>query len=494
MALSATSSAQSRVHGFSAQSPFTVDELRRDVNTFLNKRYTEEYKAVFVRGEVSGWKVYSKGLIFFNIKDEKSQISCCFLPVYQQRYSEEVLATFKDGAVVDLAGSITLSSKGSFNFMVMGIRLADQLGEMMRRYLELKEKLQKEGLFDPRRKRPLPYLPRRIGVVTSETGAVIHDICRTIRRRFSDVHIRLYPSKVQGADAATELRAGLAYFNQSADWKADLLIIGRGGGSFEDLFCFNDEELVRAIANSRIPVIAAVGHESDVSLSELAADRRAGTPTMAAEFAVREETEIKDHLDRVATRLKTALDQSFRASSQTLQSMSQRFAPSLQRWFLVAQQNLELKSHHLVPSLRTALTAAVSNLKNAFDALFPPLKLQLQSSSQHLDSTTKEFVPIFKRRLLQEADKLSAQMKELHDSMSLQLERKAAHLDKLSAKLQAFSPYAVLDRGYSLTTDEEGNVVMDASTQVIGSKLVTRLSSGVLYSTVTAIDSKESQK
>ncbi len=493
MTIATPRSAQSHQHGFSAESPFTVQELRQDVNAFLNKRYKEEHKAVFVRGEVSGWKVYSQGLIFFNLKDEKSQISCCFLPPYQKRYTQAELASFKDGAVVDLAGSISLSAKGSFNFMVMGIRLADQLGEMMRRYLELKDKLQKEGLFDARRKRPLPFLPRRIGVVTSETGAVIHDICRTIRRRFPDVHIRLYPSKVQGPGAASQLRAGLAYFNNSVDWKADLLIIGRGGGSFEDLFCFNDEELVRAIANSRIPIIAAVGHESDVSLAELAADRRAGTPTMAAEFAVREEAGIKDYLDGVATRLKSALDQSFREASQALQSKSGRLPMSLRQWFLVAHQNLELRSHRLVPSLRTALSTAQSHLKNAFDALLPPLKFHVETSSQRLDSMVQNFQPIFRRRLTQEADKLSAQMKELRDSLSLQLERKVARLDKLSAKLQAFSPYAVLERGYSLTTDEEGNVVIDAATQAVGSKLVTRLSSGVLHSTVTAIDSKESQ-
>ena len=291
----------------------------------------------------------------------------------------------------------------------------------MRRYLELKAKLESEGLFDRARKRPLPSLPRRIAIVTSEAGAVIHDMCTVLTRRFPLLEIRLYPSLVQGAEAPESIIRGIAYFNASADWKPDLLIVARGGGSFEDLFCFNDEALVRAVAASAVPTISAVGHETDYTLCDFAADVRAGTPSIAAEIAVPVLAELTAQLKDFATRTAAAL----RGRGE---------------WFA---QRVDQLSDSLAASLSMALSRAENRLVRLEPRLAPAL--------------------------------------------TLRLERESSRLEKASAQLQALSPYAVLDRGYSLTTAADGAVVRDASLLSAGDELTTRFARGTAVSTVLGV-------
>ena len=201
--------------------------------------------------------------------------------------------------------------RGNYQLVVLAAKLSGE-GDLMQRYLELKERLGGEGLFDAARKRPLPFMPRRIAIVTSEAGAVIHDMCTVVSRRFPAVEIRLFPCQVQGADAPPTIVRGIEYFNSLLDggeesWKADVLIIARGGGSFEDLFCFNDESLVRAVAASKIPTVSAVGHETDFTLCDFAADVRAGTPSIAAETVVPVMSEIAVRLAAMDGRLAASL-------------------------------------------------------------------------------------------------------------------------------------------------------------------------------------------
>jgi exodeoxyribonuclease VII large subunit len=222
-------------------------------------------------------------------------------------------------------------------------------GDLMQRYLELKAKLESEGLFDRSRKRQLPFLPRRIGIVTSEAGAVIHDMCNVIFRRFPGIVVRLYPSLVQGAEAPAELTAGIRYF-QSA-FNPDLIIIARGGGSFEDLFCFNDETLVRAVAASSVPVISAVGHETDYTLCDFAADVRAGTPSIAAEIAVPKKDELISRLDVLRRSLAMRLSAKWQWFAQRIDQLSDSLSSSL----TVAGERSRSRLDRVVPRLSSAL-------------------------------------------------------------------------------------------------------------------------------------------
>lgn len=369
--------------------PFTVSSLTAELKSLIEGRYTK----IYVEAEVSGWKRYPSGHCYFTLKDEGAQISAVmFASAYERCRAKDGL---KDGAkVVVYANATVYPPRGNYQLVVLAAKLAGE-GDLMQKYLELKAKLEAEGLFDAAKKRPLPYLPRRIGIVTSEAGAVIHDLCTVLSRRFPALEIRLYPCLVQGAEAPATIIKGIDYFN-SGVWDTELIIIARGGGSFEDLFCFNDESLVRAVSASRVPTISAVGHETDFTLCDFAADYRAGTPSIAAEIAVPVLSELRAQLSTFSQQLSTSL-----------RKLGEFFAQRVD---------------HLSSSLATSL------------------KFALQSMS--------------------------------------------ARLDKAETKLIAYSPYGVLERGYSLTTSADGAVIRDAASLNPGDEISTRFRSGSILSIV----------
>ncbi len=300
---------------------YSVSQLTNEIK----RKLEGEFPQVDVEGEISGWKVYPSGHAYFTLKDEGAQISAVMfagsLGVCPQA------ALFKDGSKVKVRGSVGVyPPRGNYQFIARRMKLLGE-GDLMQKYLELKEKLQKEGLFDESRKKRLPPMPRKIGICTSESGAVIHDMVRVLTRRFPDLHIRLFPCVVQGAEAPASVIAGIEYFNKT--WIPDLLIVARGGGSFEDLFCFNDETLVRAIAASEVPLIAAIGHESDFTLAEFAADRRAGTPSIAAEIAVPELAHEKEKLSNLLSSMANSLEKKGEWFAQRLDHLSDSLASSL---------------------------------------------------------------------------------------------------------------------------------------------------------------------
>lgn len=373
--------------------PLTVSGLTAHIKQMLEGAFGK----IYVEAEISGWKRYPSGHCYFTLKDEGAQISAVmFASAFERCRAKSGL---KDGAKVIVYANVSVyPPRGAYQLIVLAAKLAGE-GDLMQRYLELKAKLEAEGLFAAARKRALPYLPRRIAIVTSEAGAVIHDMCTVLTRRFPALNIRLFPALVQGAEAPESIIRGIEYFNsllESGDWKSELLIIARGGGSFEDLFCFNDETLVRAVAASRIPTISAVGHETDFTLCDFAADVRAGTPSIAAEIAVPVLSELMQRLDMCEDKL-----------SASLRGKGEYFAQRID---------------HLALSLQMSL------------------KFALQSLS--------------------------------------------SRLEKAEAKLCAYSPYGVLERGYSLTTTADGAVVKDASTLSPGDIVNTRFQSGSIRSTV----------
>ena len=402
-----------------AVKPYSVSSLTAELKAALEARYTR----IYVEAEISGWRLYPSGHAYFTLKDAGAQISAVMFASSLARCKAK--GGLKDGAKVLVYGNVSVyAPRGNYQLVVLAAKLVGE-GDLMQRYLELKAKLEKEGLFDRSRKRPLPKMPRRIGIVTSEAGAVIHDMCTVLTRRFPSLEIRLYPSLVQGAEAPATIVAGIRYFNarfddstirRFDDWIPDLLIVARGGGSFEDLFCFNDEALVRAVAASRIPTISAVGHETDFTLCDFAADVRAGTPSIAAEIAVPVLAELNSQLSTLNSQLLTSL-----------RGKGEFFA-----------QRIDQLSDALVASLTIAQTSAERRLERLRPRLLPALRLHVQ--------------------------------------------RTEARFEQASAKLTAYSPYGVLERGYSLTTTAEGAVVKDAAMLKAGDVLVTRLAKGTVRS------------
>ena len=287
-----------------------------DLNEYVRRSLAGDpmLKDLKLRGEISNFKRHVSGHLYFSLKDEQARIQCV---MFRQDASRLTFSP-ADGMRVELRGSVSLyTAAGSYQFYATGMS-PDGLGALYQRFEELKRRLMAEGLFDAGRKRPLPLLPRQIGIVTARTGAVIHDIARVAGRRNPGVPLVLRPAQVQGAGAAEDIAQGIR--DLSALPEIDVLIIGRGGGSLEDLWAFNEEAVVRAIAACPVPVISAVGHETDVTLSDFAADVRAATPSAAAELAVQERNQLNDQLLSLRARaLKAAHD----AAGQRRTSLAQ---------------------------------------------------------------------------------------------------------------------------------------------------------------------------
>ena len=397
--------------------PYTVSSLTSELKTALETRWSH----IYLEAEISGWRLYPSGHAYFTLKDSGAQISAVmFKSSYEAclRKHPGIETQLKDGAKVLVYGKVTVyAPRGNYQLVVLAAKLVGE-GDLMQQYLELKAKLEAEGLFDPARKRLLPFMPRRIGLVTSEAGAVIHDMCTVLMRRFPALEIRLYPSLVQGGGAPASIIAGIRYFNSDEEWKADLLIVARGGGSFEDLFCFNDEALVREVAASKIPTISAVGHETDFTLCDFAADKRAGTPSIAAEIAVPCLADLKAQISDCRLRLVSALRGKGEFFAQRVDQLS--------------------------------------------DALGASLEIALANSERRLARVTPRLEPALK----------------------LYMQRAEARVQKAEAQLRAYSPYGVLERGYSLTTADDGSVVKDASVLKNGDVLTTRFAKGTVSSVV----------
>jgi exodeoxyribonuclease VII large subunit len=266
--------------------PLSVTDLTRQIRLVLESGFS----SVTVIGEISNFKRYTSGHLYFTLKDESAQLSAV---LWRSRAASVKFAP-EDGQKVVVTGRITVyEARGNYQIDVISIRPVG-VGELQMAFERLKEKLRAEGLFDQERKKPIPGFPQRIGLVTSPTGAVIHDMMTIMGRRFPGIQAILRPVRVQGPGAAAEIAQGVREFNEYGD--VDLIIVGRGGGSLEDLWPFNEEPVARAIAASKIPVVSAVGHETDVTIADFVADLRAPTPSAAIELVVPDRRELLEHV------------------------------------------------------------------------------------------------------------------------------------------------------------------------------------------------------
>ncbi|GAB4220398.1 MAG: exodeoxyribonuclease VII large subunit [Spirochaetota bacterium] len=363
---------------------------------------TPELNGVWVKGEISNLTYHSSGHIYFSLKDEGAVIQAVFF----KHANKHLDFKLEEGMSVVVFGGVTVFEKrGSYQFIVYKIR-KEGLGELLQKIEKLKEKLHKEGLFAPERKKPLPALPRRIGVVTSPTGAAIRDIIKVAMRRFPNIEIILAPAKVQGEGAVESIVTGIQELN-NPQWGVDVIIAGRGGGSFEDLMAFNEEAVVRAFAGSRVPIISAVGHQIDHPLSDLAADVAAPTPSAAAEIAVPVKAELIAAIDNYTMRM-----------MRRLTMMVQSFA---NRIMLIVRRRVFQNPMSLVENYELALADAENRIQALTHKCITDTKERL--------SRVRDLELIIKNRL-----------------------QNYWHIFMMNAsKLEHLSPVSVLKRGYSIT-------------------------------------------
>jgi exodeoxyribonuclease VII large subunit len=433
---------------------FTVSELESALRGFLDSDFDD----IWVAGEISGCKIASSGHCYFTLKDRSSQISCvCF------RGSLRFLR-FKpqDGVAVLARGRLDLFPGRVDVQMIVETLEPQGHGALQFAFEQLKRKLGAEGLFDPSRKRKLPKLPWRIGVVTSPTGAAVRDIIQILSRRFPGIHVRLYPAQVQGEGSIEQVVRGIQYFGRNP-W-ADVLIVGRGGGSLEDLWTFNEESVVRAIAASPIPVISAVGHETDFTIADFAADLRAPTPSAAAELVICTRQELLDRIGSLRTQLGRSMH--FRISQLARRLHQQgidRPSATLHRRVARYQQRVDDLESRLRHQLQLRLTAASRDLRDKLT--------RLRARDLRLNIAVA-------RRRLEVAETALPRYARLH------LVSAARRLEPLQGQLHQLSPLRVLERGYAIVENPQREVVKDPVQAPEGTSISVRLSRGKLRARV----------
>lgn len=417
------------------QAAITVSQLNRKAKMLLEQGLAR----LWVEGEISNLARPASGHMYFSLKDDGAQIRAAF---FRQRQRGPTIQ-LKDGDKVLAYGRVSIyEARGDYQLIVEQIEPAGE-GALKREYDKLRLKLAAEGLFDEDRKQPLPKLPQRIGVITSPSGAAVRDILTVLRRRFPSVPVTIYPAAVQGDAAPGELIAALADAVRRDD--CDVLIMGRGGGSIEDLWAFNNEQLARAIAACPIPLVSAVGHEVDFTIADFVADVRAPTPTAAAALVVPDRAEWISLVNRLAKRVARLGRRTLEDRAQTLDYMLRRMAAGIRRQIASNQQDVALQRNALIqqsPAVR--VEQSIGRLRNV---------------QQRLTTAGRRSISDLKHRL-------QLAMRSLH----------------------SISPLATLERGYAVVLDaDSGKALTDVSSVKAGSEIRARLHSGELLATVKEV-------
>lgn len=435
------------------------------LNTLARDLLESAFPMVWVEGELGGVSRPASGHLYFTLKDARAQVrAAMFKPK-----SQWLKFIPREGMRVLVRGRLTLyEARGDYQLILDHMEEAGE-GALRRAYDELKARLEAEGLFDPARKRPLPAHVRRLAVITSPSGAAVRDVLSVLERRFPMLEVELLPSLVQGATAATQITSLLRQADASGRY--DVILLTRGGGSLEDLWAFNDEQLARAVAASNTPVVSAVGHETDFSLSDFAADLRAPTPSVAAELLVPDQRDLALRVRRLAQRLQQL---QVHAMSQAMQR-ADRAALRLQAHSPQARLNL----------LKHRQEAAFARLHATWQQQQERRAARLRHAATVLRSTQPQ------RRLSALAEKLATLAPRAHAAMARQLQRDALRLRGIARSLEAVSPLATVTRGYSILTKlEDGALVRSAEQVKPGEQLRARLAEGELQLRVEQVAAK----
>ena len=436
----------------------TVSELTSRIRDLLTKNFTD----LSVEGEISNCREAQSGHLYFTLKDERAQIRCVWFKQDRRGLKFRV----EDGLKVTLRGSISVyEQRGEYQIYVESMEPAG-LGALQLAFEQLKKRLEAEGLFDPARKKPLPLLPSRIGLITSPKGAAVRDVVRILRRRFHNVHLTVFPVRVQGEGSAQEIVRALKFFNQRK--LVDVLILARGGGSIEDLWSFNEEIVARAIFDSEIPLISGIGHETDFTIADFVADVRASTPSAAAELVVNTRREFDKHIADLRSALTEQIRYRILVLSRRVHELSARrgFRRPLD---LLRQQRQ--RADEMTSRLALGLRARLEQSRRRYTAA-------------HL----RIFRFDFRARISALRIRLERLTAELGKHMERLVRIKRERLEKSSVQLEERGPLKVLERGYSIVTDANGLVLRDATQVALGDSLSIRLHKGRLTTEVKKKD------
>jgi exodeoxyribonuclease VII large subunit len=433
---------------------YSVTRLNREVRYLLEKGLP----TLWIEAEISNLSRPSSGHWYFSLKDSGAQVRCA---MWRQR---NMLVKFapKEGQQVLARARVGLyEPRGDYQLQIEHLEEAGH-GALQRQFEELRAKLAAEGLFESARKRPIPRLPRRIGVITSPTGAAVRDILQVLRRRFPAARVLIYPVAVQGADAAPDIVAAIGLASARAE--CDVLILARGGGSLEDLWAFNEESVARAIAASALPIVAGIGHEVDITIADFVADLRAPTPSAAAELVVPDGAEWLRQVVSLGGRLTRSLRRELSTWTQHLQLLMRRSQLASPAARLVQQgqklDELELRLRRGQRQLLSAHAAKLIALRGLLWRVSPKAQLAAQTA----------------RHAAVEA--------KLRAAMQLRLRHARDRWLPLASTLHAVSPLATLERGYAIVSTAEGSIVRDAATIAAGADIVARLAHGQIRAKV----------
>ena len=428
---------------------YTVSRLNREAKTVLEGKFPP----IWIEGEISNLSRPASGHVYFSLKDAQAQVRCAFF-----RQQQRLLGiTLKDGLHILARARVSLyEGRGDYQIIVEYLEDAGE-GALRRAFDALKQRLLQEGLFDVAHKKPLPRLPHRLGIVTSPSGAVLHDILTTLRRRFPGIAVLVYPVPVQGKDAAEKIADTIRFAGQRGD--CDALILARGGGSLEDLWAFNEEIVARAIYACAIPIVSGVGHETDFTIADMVADARAPTPTAAAEMLSPDQQEWLAQFARFEARLLTGMQGRLRSDQQRLDWLGARLIHPRNRLALL-QQNLKA----LAQRLYLAQTATLRQVRSEMQAMIARLH-------RHSPQPSIQALALNNRHLYS----------RLASGMRRRLELAVSRLQQLMQALHTLSPLATLERGYAIVRHPDSNtIVSDARKIKPGARVQARLARGRL--------------
>ncbi|MBI4495944.1 MAG: exodeoxyribonuclease VII large subunit [Deltaproteobacteria bacterium] len=435
----------------------TVSQLTAEIRGQLEKNFPY----IWVEGELSNLRQPGSGHLYFTLKDETAQIRAVMFRLQSRLLKFEPA----DGRQVICFGRITVyEARGEYQIVVDYLE-PKGWGSLQMAFQQLKEKLAAEGLFDPARKKPLPQLPRKIGIVTSPTGAALRDILQVLNRRFANVTILIYPVRVQGPGAAAEIARGIHVLNQ---WPGvDVLIVGRGGGSLEDLWAFNEEVVARAIFDSRVPVISAVGHEIDFTIADFVADLRAPTPSAAAELVIRSKLELQQNLRSLEQRLRQAQRKILEPRRECLSSL-RRLLVDPRRRMADRRLRLDTLAFRMTQAIRRVISARSEGLRlNAGSLLILHPGRRLAGRRERLEQCSRLLGAAIRRRLGFSRQKLEG----------------------YTGRLQSLNPLAVLERGYGIVRRlPSRQIVRRASELALQDRVSVRLHQGEFSARVEEIE------
>ncbi|POT60040.1 exodeoxyribonuclease VII large subunit [Citrobacter amalonaticus] len=436
---------------------FTVSRLNQTVRLLLE----QEMGQVWINGEISNFSQPSSGHWYFTLKDDTAQVRCAMF----RNSNRRVTFRPKHGQQVLVRANITLyEPRGDYQIIIESMQPAGE-GLLQQKYEQLKAKLQAEGLFDQQHKQPLPSPAHCVGVITSKTGAALHDILHVLKRRDPSLPVVIYPTAVQGDDAPAQIIRAITLAN--ARNECDVLIVGRGGGSLEDLWSFNDERVARAIFTSRIPVVSAVGHETDVTIADFISDLRAPTPSAAAEIVSRNQQELLRQIQSVQQRLGMAMD-------YYLASRSRRFTQMFHR---LQQQHPQLR----LARQQTALERLHQRMNLAIDnQLKRTHQRQLRLAQRLNQQNPQPHIHRMQSRIQQLEYRLA-------ENMRARLSEQRERFGNAVTHLEAVSPLATLARGYSVSTAKDGQVMKKVKQVKAGEFMTTRLEDGWVESQITDV-------